>query len=255
MIGRGGAFFSALDGYATARMRSATASGSVRNGEWSLSQAVRGARVRGHRLLRRYRDRVVEIADDVGRRHVAPADRAHGLHERGDRLRAQLRGGGVGDLRRARVVEDLLRALDAHRLAVGVRDLPRGRRAAGDVRERLALVEHEGRQVDEVTHALGAGGGLGDDDAAVGVADDDLVARGVVEHLAHGAGVVVEVAAGDHARQVDRHDVEAVAAQAADHLVPAPGAVPGAVDEHHGRLLRHGAHPKTGFDGGATGRR
>ena len=94
-----------------------------------------------------------------------------------------------------------------------------------------------------MAHALGPGGRLGDDDPAVGVPDDDLVARRVVEHLAHGADVVTEVAARDDARQVDGDDREPVATQATGHLVPAPGAVPGAVDEHHRRSLRHRPHP------------
>ena len=173
MIGRRAAFFSGLDGYAADRADQVGDRVGVRQERRVVAlEAVRGARVRRHRLLRRDRDRVVAVADDVGRGHVAPGHRAHGLHEGGDGVRAQARGGGVGDLRRARVVEDLLRARHAHRLAVGVRDLPRGRRAAGDVGERFALVEHEGREVDEVAHAVGAGGRLGDDDAAVGVTDE-----------------------------------------------------------------------------------
>ena len=138
MIGSGAVFFSGLDGYAaTARISSATASGSVRKGEWSLS-----------------RWSVVPACADI----------------------ASCAGIGMA--------------------LVG---------------ERFALVEHEGRAVDEVGHAVGPGGRLGDDDAAVGVTHDDLVARGVVEHRAHGAGVVVEVAARGHARKVDRHHGEAVA--------------------------------------------
>ena len=209
-------------------------------------EAVRRPRPRRHRLLRRDRDRVVAVADHVGRGHVAPRDRRHRLHEGGDGVRAQARGGRVGDLRWARVVEDLLRAGHGQRARVGVGDLPVRRRAAGDGGERFALVEHEGGQIDQVAHPLGARGRLGDDDAAVGVPDDDRVAAGRVDGVADEARVVVHVPAAGDAREVDRDDRRAVGAQPRGDLVPAPGAVPGAVDEHEGGAGGHRAHPTFG---------
>ena len=209
-------------------------------------EAVRRARPRGHRLLRRDRDRVVAVADHVGRGHVAPRDRRHRLHEGRDGLRAQARGGRVSDLRGARVVEDLLRAGHGQRARVGVGDLPVRRRAARDGGERFALVEHEGGQIHQVAHPLGARDRLVMTYAAVGVPDDDRVPVRRVDGVADEARVVVHIPAAGDAREVDCDHRCAVGAHPRSDLVPAPGAVPGAVDEHEGGASGHRAHPTFG---------
>ena len=230
------------------REQSATAAGSLRNGEWSLSRRCVVPARADHRLLRRHRDRVVAVADHVGRGDVAPRNRADRLHEGGDGVRAQARGGRVGDLRGARVVEDLLRARHAQRACVGVGDLPVRRRAAGDGGERFALVEHEGGQVDQVAHALGARGCLGDDDAAVGVPDDDRLAAGRGEasrtQRASSYRSPPPATLGRSTATTGAPSPRRRAATSSQHQAPCQAPM----DEHEGGAVGHRAHPTFGGD-------
>ena len=132
------------------------------------------------------------------------------------------RAGGLGVEGGGAVVGELHGSDELAHLAAGQRD-------GGDD---LALVEGERGDVDEPLDR-GVGTGVGDDRAAVAVADEHDVVE-TVEHGTDVVGVGVEVGAG----QVDGGGRYALLVEAREHLGPAPRPVPGAVDEDdrsHGR--------------------
>jgi len=110
---------------------------------------------------------------------------------------------------------------------------------------RLALVEGQRAEIDEVAHR-GVVTGLGDHRAAVGVAEQDDIALDRVEHATDPVGITMEVREGagvsTMAGEVDRHGGHHGGGQQRHHPVEAPGAVPAAVDEDRSRghpLIMH----------------
>ena len=104
--------------------------------------------------------------------------------------------------------------------------------------ERFALVEAEGRDVDEADDVRSVRAERGDDLAAVGVSDDDRGAVLELEHLTQPGDVVRERAQ----RELRRPHLEAVCLEALDDAAPAGPVGPGAMDENDVRPAVHFDH-------------
>src|SRR5262249_15404182 len=137
--------------------------------------------------------------------------------------------------------------------APGGEDPRRYRLVAGRVAARLAVIERHPAQVDQMGDGRMAAG-LGDHRAAIGVTGQDDGAVERVEHAADVRGVAVQVAqwAGviAVARQVDGQRRDTGGGERGAGRLPAPGAVPGAVDQdnggwpagQYGTLAGHASH-------------
>ncbi len=96
----------------------------------------------------------------------------------------------------------------------------------------LALCGREGVDVDQCFDLLVTGGGVGDDGAAVGVADHDDRPGDGVQEVADERGVISEAE-----QRVRRHvDGVSVALEPADDRVPARAVRPGSVHQHDAGL-------------------
>src|ERR1017187_1196111 len=91
--------------------------------------------------------------------------------------------------------------------------------------------------------------GLGDHHAAVGMTNQDDGLVEAVQGVPYTPGVTVEVGedtgVGTVPGKVDGDGTDVARPQCRHPRVPAPGAVPSAVNEHHG--VRHRAHSASGY--------
>jgi len=118
----------------------------------------------------------------------------------------------------------------------------RARGRVGDQRaDGLALVGGEGGDVDEAGDVV-VRPGLGDDDAAVGVADEERRAVHLVEHLLGGGDVAVE----RDRRVLDDADVESVLREEVVDAFPAGAVHEAAVNQGHVAHVSHGELPFVG---------
>ena len=205
-------------------------------------------------------------AHDVGRGLRAPRDHRRRLLQVAERMRVQATerpANGVGialvveALRRDPWVEPngVVRSHDEPLRQVGS-SLPvdTGSRRFLDRGFRTGLSGIEGQGGDE-DQALDRWvvAGLGDHGPAIGVTDEDSRFIQAVEHLGDAGGISVEVGERSRVRpaprEVDGHGAEAQLRHARHDLLPAPGAVPSAVDEDD--VANHGAHYGAGSPRGA----
>ncbi len=195
--------------------------------------ADRGAGALGHGALGRRRDHPVIGGDQVPARLEPPPGLADGAaegvdapgdlgvgHERG-LVRGQVAGEGVVELLAVQ-----------EQVAVAGRQDRRhrcpGRRVRDQGVDRLALVRRERRDVDQPGHARIAAG-LGDDDAAVGVAHEHGLTLDVVEDLLDRGHVPLQ----RDRRVLHNRDPVSLGTQPVVDTAPARAVDEAAVDEDH----------------------
>ena len=248
---------------ATERSCSASSWGRERNGEWSASSVSTCSHGRAAAISRCLAIEIRPVAEALD---VDPPDRAgpfvchpNGSSCRCEALRNESRHGLGGILCTALAEERVpLRLFSdgarARRLVHDqIREDERSRVAVRELRQRLPVVRQERSHVDERLDPLGHElGRLRRRHPAHAVRDEDDRPAGGLDMVGHAAGIRLERHVADGRRvvavtgQVDGVDGVALRLEQRHDLLPAPGTVPGTVDEdeagHRRDPNRSGSH-------------